>query len=180
MHILRAADIWSSEITDPALYLRRRQFLQAAAALTGAAIAPALACAAEQPVGRKLTVVPGPFGTDEERTPREDATSYNNFYEFGTHKGDAARHAHQMKTDPWSVEIAGEVAKPGRIGIEDLIRPHTLEERVYRLRCVEAWSMVIPWVGFPLGDVLKRFEPTSKARYVSFETLVDREQMPGQ
>ena len=85
-----------------------------------------------------------------------------------------------MKTDPWSVEIAGEVAKPGKIGIEDLIKPHTLEERVYRLRCVEAWSMVIPWVGFPLGDVLKRFEPTSRAKFVAFATLLDPEQMPGQ
>ena len=181
MHLLRAPDIRSSEITDLDLYLQRRRFLQASLIAAGAALAPGLACAASEPSGRKLTgVVPGPFGTDEERTPFEDATSYNNFYEFGTGKGDPARHAHRLKTDPWSVEIAGEVGKPGVVALEDLLRPHTLEERVYRLRCVEAWSMVIPWIGFPLGDLLKRFEPTSGAKFVEFTTLLDPDQMPGQ
>ncbi len=171
----------SSEITDPGVYLRRREFLQGAAAVSGAALLPGLACAAAEPTTRLLeNVVPGPFGSDEERTPFDDAASYNNFYEFGTGKGDPARNAHRLRTEPWSVEIAGEVGKPGVIGLEDLMKPHPLEERVYRLRCVEAWSMVIPWVGFSLGDVLKRFEPTSNAKFVEFTTLLDPEQMPGQ
>ena len=180
MHLLRAPDIRSSEITDLDLYLQRRRFLQASLIAAGAALAPGLACAASEPSGRKLTgVVPGPFGTDEERTPFEDATSYNNFYEFGTGKGDPARHAHRLKTDPWSVEIAGEVGKPGVVALEDLLRPHTLEERVYRLRCVEGWSMVIPWVGFPLRDLLGRFEPTGNARFVEFTTLARPDEMRG-
>ena len=180
MHLLRTPDIASREITPHELYLKRRQFLRGALAGAGALALPGLACAAPEPTGTALTTVPGPFGTEEERTPYEDAASYNNFYEFGTGKGDPARHAHTLKTKPWSVEIAGEVGKPGTIGLEDLMKPHALEERVYRLRCVEAWSMVIPWVGFPLGDVLKRFEPTSAAKFVEFTTLLDPEQMPGQ
>ncbi len=171
----------SSEITDPQLYLRRREFLSRTALAGAVALAPALACAEEAEPGRPLEgVKPGPYGTDEKRTPFEDAASYNNFYEFGTDKSDPARHAHRLQTSPWDVEIAGEVAKPGKVGIEDLLRPHPLEERVYRLRCVEAWSMVIPWIGIPLGNVLKRFEPTSNAKYVAFQTLYDPDQMPGQ
>jgi sulfoxide reductase catalytic subunit YedY len=170
-----------SEITDPKLYLRRREFHQRTALAGAVALAPTLACAEETKPGKPLEgVKPGPFGTDEERTPFDDATSYNNFYEFGTDKGDPARNAHRLQTSPWDVEVAGEVGKPGKIGIEDLLRPHALEERVYRLRCVEAWSMVIPWIGIPLGDVLRRFEPTSSAKYVAFQTLYDPEQMPGQ
>ncbi len=182
MQILRTrGEIRSSEITDLRVYLRRREFLQGAAAVAGAALLPGLACAAAEPTTRLLeNVVPGPFGSDEERTPFDDASSYNNFYEFGTGKGDPARNAHRLRTEPWSVEIAGEVGKPGVIGLEDLMKPHPLEERVYRLRCVEAWSMVIPWVGFPLGDVLKRFEPTGNAKFVEFTTLLDPRQMPGQ
>ncbi len=182
MQILRTrGEIRSSEITDPGIYLRRREFLQGSAATAAAALLPGLACAAAEPTTRLLeNVVPGPFGSDEERTPFDDASSYNNFYEFGTGKGDPARNAHRLRTEPWSVEIAGEVGKPGVIGLEDLMKPHPLEERVYRLRCVEAWSMVIPWVGFSLGDVLKRFEPTSNAKFVEFTTLLDPEQMPGQ
>ncbi|MBW2272354.1 MAG: protein-methionine-sulfoxide reductase catalytic subunit MsrP [Deltaproteobacteria bacterium] len=127
-------------------------------------------------------VVPGPpeLGSDEAPTSYADATRYNNFYEFGTDKEDPARYAGDFRTRPWSVAIEGEVAKPGSVPLESLLAPHTLEERVYRLRCVEAWSMVIPWVGIPLGKVLERFEPTTKARYVVFETLYDPQQMPGQ
>ncbi|MGH0030072.1 MAG: protein-methionine-sulfoxide reductase catalytic subunit MsrP [Myxococcota bacterium] len=182
MHLLRAPDVPSREITDESVYLRRRQFLRGSlVAAAGVALAPSLACAAPEATGRRLrNVKPGPFGTDEERTSFEDAASYNNFYEFGTGKGDPARHAHLLKTEPWSVEIAGEVGKPGKVGLEDLLKPHPLEERVYRLRCVEAWSMVIPWVGIPLGAVLSRFEPTSQAKFVEFTTLLDRDQMPGQ
>jgi sulfoxide reductase catalytic subunit YedY len=178
--IRRPDDIPAREITDHSLYLRRREFLWSATAAAGALWLPACARADEsrgRPIG---PVTRGAFGTDEPVTDFEKATSYNNFYEFGTDKTDPKRNAGSLRTEPWSVVIEGEVAKPGRIGLEDLLAPHPLEERVYRLRCVEAWSMVIPWVGIPLGDVLARFEPTSQAKYVSFETLVDREQMPGQ
>ena len=125
-------------------------------------------------------LVPSPFSTDESPNSFEDVTSYNNFYEFGTDKEDPARHAHTLVTDPWSVNIRGEVERPGEIALEDLLKPHALEERVYRLRCVEAWSMVIPWVGIPLGDILRRFEPTSHAKYVAFRTLYRPSQMRGQ
>ena len=182
MLIRRLDDIAPREITDRTLYLRRRELLRAAGIAAGSAwLSAAPALGAATPTPRELPDVrPGPFGSDEERTSWDDAAAYNNFYEFGTDKSDPARRAGSLRTEPWSVVIDGEVGKPGRIGLEDLVRPHPLEERVYRLRCVEAWSMVIPWVGFPLGDVLKRFEPTSKARYVAFETLLDPEQMPGQ
>jgi sulfoxide reductase catalytic subunit YedY len=172
----------SREITDSALYLRRREFLRDAALTTAAAaLAPGIAFGADPPPGERLPdVKPGPFGTDEELTRLEDATTYNNFYEFGTDKSDPRRKAHTLRTKPWSVAIEGEVGRAGSIGLEDLLKPHPLEERTYRLRCVEAWSMVIPWIGFPLGDLLKRFEPTSQAKYVAFSTLHDPEQMPGQ
>ena len=117
---------------------------------------------------------------DRDLTAEKTATTYNNFYEFGTGKSDPARNAHTLKPEPWTVEIAGHAAKTGKFSFDDLIKPHQLEERIYRLRCVEAWSMVIPWVGIPLADIIKRFEPTSKAKYVAFETLVDPKQMPGQ
>ena len=191
------SDLRESDVT-PRCELRsrldRRAFLRGA---TGAALSAGavswLACSpdaeaedardATPPGTRPLANVrPGPaaLSTDEEHTSRRDATTYNNFYEFGTGKSDPAENAHTLRPAPWSVAIEGEVAKPGTIGLEDLLRPHPLEERIYRLRCVEAWSMVIPWVGIPLGAVLKRFEPTSAAKYVAFETLVDPEQMPGQ
>ena len=201
MLIKRPSDIAASEITPRASYLRRREFIETlasgsallgASAVTGGA-AMSLACfggdeakagrpASPSSSGRKLEhVAPAnsEFDTDEKQTSFRDATRYNNFYEFGTDKEDPARYAHTLKPEPWSVAIEGEVAKPGLIGLEDLLRPFTLEERVYRLRCVEAWSMVIPWIGIPLGALLKRFEPTSQAKYVAFETLVDPEQMPG-
>jgi len=182
MLIRRAPDIPSSEITDRRRVLRRREVLRAGALLgAGALLPPSPACSSEAAAGTGLAgVVKGPFRTDEEPTRKEDATSYNNFYEFGTDKSDPRRHAGKLRTRPWHVSIGGEVGRPGEIGIEDLLKPHTLEERVYRLRCVEAWSMVIPWVGIPLGDVLKRFEPSSQAKYVAFQTLFDPEQMRGQ
>lgn len=122
----------------------------------------------------------GPFTTDEELTPRDDVLAYNNFYEFGQGKGDPKANSGRFVSDPWSVEITGEVGKPGTYTLEDILKPHTLEDRIYRLRCVEAWSMVIPWVGFPLADLIKRFEPTSNAKYIEFQTLVDPELMPAQ
>jgi sulfoxide reductase catalytic subunit YedY len=120
------------------------------------------------------------YGRDEEPTDYDDATSYNNFYELGTSKTDPKRNAHLLRTDPWSVVVDGEVAKPGTYALEDLLAPHAMEERIYRLRCVEAWSMVIPWVGFSLGDLLNRFEPTSRAKYVSFTSIYDPDTLPGQ
>jgi len=182
--VRRAEIIKSSEITSHDLFLRRREFLRGAGwAAAGAVLAPTLACGAE---GEPPPPVPAagadanPFRTDEEPTALEDATRYNNFYEFGTDKSDPRRYAGSLRTRPWSVALTGEVEKPGTIDLDDLVRPHAAEERIYRLRCVEAWSMVIPWLGIPLGAIIKRFAPTSSARYVAFKTLLDPEQMPGQ
>jgi sulfoxide reductase catalytic subunit YedY len=110
----------------------------------------------------------------------QDITTYNNYYEFGTDKSDPAENAQKLRPQPWNVTVGGEAEVTGTYGIEDILKPHPLEERIYRLRCVEAWSMVVPWVGFPLGDLLKRFKPTSKAKFVEFKTLYDPKQMPGQ
>ena len=121
----------------------------------------------------------GPFYTDEELTPYRDITTYNNFYEFGMEKDDPSTHSGEFRTEPWTVAVDGECGKPGTYNLEDFISPHQLEERIYRLRCVEAWSMVIPWIGIPLADLLQRFEPNSKAKYVEFETVVQRDTMPG-
>ena len=182
MLIKQAADIASAEITDPNLYLRRREFLQLSAAGAVGALALGLPDALRAQAGRtKLpNVKKGPFGTDEAQTPYNDVTTYNNYYEFGIDKDAPSQYAGGLKTKPWSVAVEGEVGKPAVYTLEDIMKPHALEERVYRLRCVEAWSMVIPWVGFPLGDLIKRFEPTSKAKYVEFQTLLDPKQMPGQ
>jgi sulfoxide reductase catalytic subunit YedY len=184
-------DIKSSEITDQAVYLNRRRFMRDAAGLTtasalaatgvllpGAASALATDSAAK---GEALKgVVDGPYSTDEEMTPYKDVTRYNNFYEFGYGKSDPAENSGRFKPKPWKVKVMGECDKPGDYDFDDIIKPHTLEERIYRLRCVEAWSMVIPWVGVPLGPVLKRFEPNSKARYVAFRTVFRPTEMPGQ
>jgi sulfoxide reductase catalytic subunit YedY len=172
-------EIPSGGVTDPAVYLRRREFLRAGAGAAAALLPAAAARAAPEPAPL-AGVRPGPFSTTEPRTEWADATTYNNFYELGTDKGDPAANAGRLRTRPWSVAIEGEVARPGSVPLETLLAPHPLEERVYRLRCVEAWSMVIPWVGFPLGDLLARFEPTSRAKFVAFETLHDPENLPGQ
>ena len=184
MLVKRAPAIRSSEITDERHYLKRRDFLQAASgALVTAAAAAAMpvragAAAAQEPLG---SLAPSPFSTDEKPNSLRDITSYNNFYEFGVDKEDPARLAGRMRIEPWTVRIGGHVgAGEADYAIEDVLRPHALEERVYRLRCVEAWSMVVPWVGFPLGDLIRRFEPTSKARFVRFETLFRPSEMPGQ
>ncbi|MBN8481133.1 MAG: protein-methionine-sulfoxide reductase catalytic subunit MsrP, partial [Xanthomonadales bacterium] len=123
--------------------------------------------------------VRGLHSTSDPQTREIDATSYNNYYEFGTDKADPARNSTRFKPEPWSVEIAGHAARTGRVTLEDLLKPHALEERIYRLRCVEAWSMVIPWVGVPLAEVLKRFEPTAQAKYVAFTTVERPREMPG-
>ncbi len=130
---------------------------------------------------RKLQdVAAGPFSTTEEATPWDYVTGYNNFYEFGSGKGDPAENSRDFVTEPWSVEVSGKAEVTGKFTLEDILKPHALEERVYRLRCVEAWSMVVPWVGFSLADLLKRFKPMSDAKYVRFETVYDPEQMPAQ
>jgi sulfoxide reductase catalytic subunit YedY len=174
MSMRQQSDIPERESTPEGVFLRRREFLRGAAA--------GVAAIAVGATGRTpaRAAPPGPYDTDETPTDEDDATQYNNFYEFGTDKRDPARRAGRMKTRPWSVRIEGEVAKPQTVALDDLIAAHPQEDRVYRLRCVEAWSMVIPWRGFELGKLLKRFEPTSRARYVAFETLHDPEQMPGQ
>lgn len=181
MSLRDALKIPASQITDESVYRQRRTLMQAFA------MAPALTLAgcaeAEPPAPPKTVVTPAQarsgFSTTEELTKFADITSYNNFYEFGTGKTDPSNAAKTLKTKPWFVAVSGECAKPGRISMEDLIKGLTPEERIYRLRCVEGWSMVIPWLGVPLGEVLKKFAPTSKAKYVAFTTLADPKQMPG-
>jgi sulfoxide reductase catalytic subunit YedY len=173
-----------SEITSPEFYRERRRFLRAASLgpLAGLGALSWTAWAHAKGYGnRPLDYVEKPaFATDEKLTPYSDVTGYNNFYEFGTDKYSPAEKAGQLTTDPWSVTVEGEVGKAGTYTLEDILKPHTLEERIYRLRCVERWSMVIPWIGFPLGDLLKRFEPTSKAKFVEFTTRERPNEMPGQ
>ncbi len=199
-------DIPSSEITPESVYRSRRQFMAAAASgIAGTILASAAPYAQAQEgdslfarapsdinlaskpgylldkvAARKPVPDSGPFTTDEQQTPQGDVTTYNNFYEFGTGKSDPSMNARNFSIDPWKVEIAGEVARPGNYNLEDLLAPHAFEERVYRMRCVEAWSMVIPWIGIPLAEVIKRCEPTADAKFVEFQTLVDPDQMPAQ
>jgi sulfoxide reductase catalytic subunit YedY len=173
------------EATPRALYLRRREFVRGSVLSAGALLLPGCGRADERERGRESpgkTPVRSPDGfvTDEEHTPFEAASTYNNFYEFGTDKEDPAANAGSLVTRPWSVAIEGEVEKPGTVPLEELLRGVPVVERVYRLRCVEAWSMVIPWRGVPLAQVLARFAPTSRAKYVAFQTLHDPGQMPGQ
>lgn len=185
----------ASEITPESVYISRRDILAAAVAapallMPGAAaraadaLVPAVADDNRSPAWLRKQVlarrasrhqVPG-----ETLTPYRYVSTYNNFYEFGTDKSDPAANAGSFVPHPWRVRIDGEVEKPGDYTLEDLLKPHTLEERVYRFRCVEAWSMVVPWVGFPLADLIRRFAPTSKAKYVVFQTLHDPSRMPGQ
>ena len=189
MLIKKPADIRESEVTPKDLYLRRREFMKAAGTVAAGAAATALGSsliarpeAAQNPNAYKFPDLkkPSPFDTNEKVNSYEEITTYNNFYEFGLDKGDPARHAHTLQPRPWSIAVEGHCNKPGRYAIEDFTKGIALEERIYRMRCVEAWSMVIPWVGFPLSEAIKKFEPTAKAKYVEFRTLVDLKQMPGQ
>ncbi len=191
MLIKNSSVIKESVVTPESVYRNRRQFLQSAAgavgAIAGGAIAgsvlPASAFAGPRAAqeGRQLAgVVKSPFSTDEEPHSWEQLTTYNNFYEFGTAKEDPARYAHEMSIDPWTVKVDGMVGKPADYSVDDLIKPSSLEERIYRFRCVEAWSAVIPWVGVPLKDVLARLEPEAGAKYVAFETLRRPSEMRGQ
>jgi sulfoxide reductase catalytic subunit YedY len=163
-----------SEITPRPVYLNRRAVLAGAAGLVAAGLLPREARAAT------LSAAKSPFSTDEPQTSLSDITTYNNYYEFGTDKADPAANAGKLTTAPWSVKVDGLVAKPADYQLEDFIKPFALEERIYRMRCVEGWSMVIPWDGFPLADILKRAEPLGSAKYVAFETLVRPTEMPGQ
>lgn len=178
MLIKRTDDISASEITPESVYFDRRRFLEVAAAGAGVFLAgstfPGLLNAGGVGLGGESDT------RDDELTPYELITSYNNFYEFGTGKEDPARNARNFVTRPWTVRVEGEVNRPADYDLDDLLRPHVPEERIYRLRCVEAWSAVIPWLGIPLRDIISRLEPTSEARFVEFTTLYDPEQMPGQ
>jgi sulfoxide reductase catalytic subunit YedY len=207
MLIMPPSDIRPSEITPESVYLNRRQFISSGLGVVAGGVASSVlpnvsvaaagdglrATAPSDMVraapaawwGPKFEAIKpvdtaGGFYTSESLTPYRDVISYNNFYEFGTDKGDPIANSGDFKVDPWSVAIEGEVEKPGVYTLEDILKPHDLEERIYRLRCVERWSMVIPWVGFPLADLIKRFQPTSKAKYVEFLTLHDPQNMPGQ
>lgn len=195
MLIKKPSDIPSSEITPESIYNARREFMRGAMSLAalgvGGLTAPHLMAA---PANIADTDVKGPYWLKQQitsasannekiteaLTPYEHITEYNNFYEYGYDKTDPSDKAHVLKPHPWTVEITGEVAKPGKFALEDLLKGVALEERVYRLRCVEAWSMVVPWVGFSLADLIKRAEPNSKAKYVAFTTLERPSEMPGQ
>jgi methionine sulfoxide reductase catalytic subunit len=180
MLIKRPADIRPTEITDQALYLKRRDFIKAASVaaaglvIPGVFATPRLARAAIPNIRKSI------YSTAEEMTLLKDVTNYNNFYEFGTDKYLPAQFAGKMKTRPWTVRVEGEIKRPKVYDIEELFKIASLEERIYRMRCVEGWSMVIPWVGFQLSELIKRSEPTANAKYVEFTTLKDPTQMPGQ
>jgi sulfoxide reductase catalytic subunit YedY len=184
MLIRKAPDVRYSEVTPREVYLRRREFMQGAAAVAvgaAAAFSPAgVARTGAQGRAKLPNVKKSPLSTTGEKlNSYQDITGYNNFYEFGTDKDDPARNAQKFVTRPWRIRVEGLVKTPGDIDIDSFVKPHALEERVYRMRCVEAWSMVIPWVGIPLGDVIKRLAPLPTAKYIEFFTLNDPKQMPG-
>jgi sulfoxide reductase catalytic subunit YedY len=190
MLIRKPDEIKPSEITPEPVYRQRRKFMRSAlyagAAGTLAITIPGLALGRDKTPPGTAGLAPldyfnkWPDSTTEKPTPFEDVTTYNNFYEFGTDKSDPSENSGGFKPRPWSIAVEGECAKPGVYNLEDFIAPHKLEERIYRHRCVEAWSMVIPWVGFPLGAVLKQFAPNSTAKYVAFTTVYRPSEMPGQ
>jgi methionine sulfoxide reductase catalytic subunit len=175
-----------SDITPYGRYLSRRALLAggigmaAAQYIGGVAAAVFARTASGQPPAALTYVRNAALSVTEPVNSYADITTYNNYYEFGTDKSDPSENAQKFRTRPWNVSIGGEAEVTGTFSLEDILKPHPLEERIYRLRCVEAWSMVVPWIGFPLGDLLKRFKPTSKAKFVEFKTLYDPKQMPGQ
>jgi len=186
MLIKKASDIRYSEVTPKHLFINRRKFLTGTAAavggiaLAGRWISRGLDPQPARAAGAKLTVVAkSPFSTTENVTSYRDVTTYNNYYEFGTDKSDPARNAQDFKTRPWTVSVEGEVMKPQTFSVDDLIDLAPLEERIYRHRCVEGWSIVVPWIGYSLNVLIKKVQPTSKARYIQFFTTVDPKQMPG-
>jgi sulfoxide reductase catalytic subunit YedY len=181
MLIQKASDIPSSEITSEKVYYNRRRFITTASVVLAntavSAIVPGGQLSASSLPARTK---PGPYDTTEKITPFEDAASYNNYYEFGSDKDAPARNAGKFRTKPWTVAVEGLVKRPAVYDLDDLIKGLTLEDRAYRMRCVERWSMVIPWRGFPLAELLKRLEPTPSAKYVEFNTILAKDQMPGQ
>ena len=186
LRIKTSADLPHSEVTPEAVYRSRRDFMKAAAVgVAGAAAGlalPSTACASPQNALAPLTAKKSAFVVDPSVDPLntfEQITGYNNYYEFGANKADPARNAHTLTTKPWTVKVDGLVKKPGNYGVEDLIDFKSLEERVYRLRCVERWSMVSPWIGVPLSAVLAKIQPEPQAQFVVFETLVRPSEMPG-
>jgi len=185
MIIKRPDTIKPSEITREADYLNRRKFIKtsskAVLAIAGGMMLPELGKFHRAEAALKLGAInKSKYVVDEEQTPYKDVTRYNNFYEFSTDKEGPALLSTNFKTEPWTLRVDGEVKNPASYQLEDFIKPYALEERIYRFRCVEAWSMVVPWLGFSFADVVKKVEPTSKAKYVEFTTLYDPEQMPGQ
>lgn len=186
MLIKKTERIKSSEITPKAIYQQRRQFLKTSvnAGLGLAASGMLSAYSADIFAGYGLTplkhIKNKKYGFDDELTKYKDITTYNNFYEFGTNKSSPAATAHKLNPTPWSIKVEGHVEKPATYHLEDIINEQTLEERIYRLRCVERWSMVVPWLGFPLADLVKKVKPTSRAKYIEFSTLYRPEEMQGQ
>jgi sulfoxide reductase catalytic subunit YedY len=178
---VQGSDIGGSEITPEAVYLNRRAFMVGTVGAAALALAPRVGLAAAPPAGQPLAAARNAaYALPDALTKFNEATTYNNFYEFGVNKDDPARLAHTLKPRPWSVKVDGLVHKPKTFDIDEILKLAPLEERVYRLRCVEAWSMIIPWIGFPLSALLKRVEPTGAAKFVEFSTLVDPEQFPAQ
>jgi sulfoxide reductase catalytic subunit YedY len=182
MIIRKAADVRSSDITPKPQYLRRREMLGLLGMATASVLAPLgrVEAAAAPARGIPIHVISKMVTTTDALTPYDAVTQYNNFYEFGIEKDDPARYAGGFNSLPWSLTVDGECGKPGTYTLEDIMRPHPLEERVYRMRCVEGWSMVIPWVGFPLRDLLKRFEPNGNARFIEFTSVLRPQEMVGQ
>lgn len=184
MLIKRPSDVLPSEITAESVYLKRRDLLKIAGIATTGVLASHSVFAGDSATGdrgKELTgVQKSSFSTDQEPNSWSDVTTYNNYYEFGTGKEDPSRYAQDFNPRPWRVAVKGECDKPGNYNYEDIVSPHVLEERIYRLRCVEAWSMVIPWVGIPLASIIRQFKPNSNAKYVRFKTLHDPSRMPGQ
>ena len=181
MLIRKPTDIPSSEVTPKSLYLRRREFIQTAtgvAVAAAAALAPTRVRAQDRP--KLPNVRKSQYGAGERLNDYDDVTGYNNFYEFGTDKEDPKANAQRFATRPWSISVEGLVKAPAAYDVDSFIKPYAFEERIYRLRCVEGWSMVIPWVGIPLADVIKRLEPQPGAKFVEFTTLNDPRRMPGQ
>lgn len=177
MLIKDKSPILSSEITAKTIFTQRRSIIKAAAGITAAALMPNSARA----INKKYAQVPtGPYSASLQITSFEDVANYTNYYEFTTNKTESTLLAKNLKTKPWSVTVEGEAEKTGAFNLEDILKNNPLEERIYRFRCVEAWSMVVPWIGFPLGKMLKQFKPTSKAKFVEFTTLYEPDIMVGQ
>ena len=180
--IKKTSDLKECDVTDPIIYFERRRFLRSTAGyLTFAALAHSGILLNTSRAAFDFTnIKKSEYSTKESLTSLDSITSYNNFYELGSGKKDPKLNAHLLKTEPWTITVEGECAKPGVYHLEDFVSAAALEERIYRLRCVEAWSMIIPWIGVELGKIIKQLEPTSKAKYVAFESVYDPENLPGQ